>query len=70
MGLKPGESDCNVCQLRPLAQGGSGRCPYRDALLKAYRERRYSCPKFVEGDFFRKRDSNNRALPRQSEALF
>lgn len=70
MGLKPGESDCNRCQLRPLFEGGSGRCPYKDAVLRLYQEGKYPCPKFVEGDFFRKRDSNNRALPKQSEGLF
>ena len=70
MGLKPGESDCTVCRLRPLAEGGSGACPMRGALLKAYQERKYDCAKFREGDYVTKHLRQQRALNPQTEGLF
>jgi len=71
MGLRPGESDCSLCVKRPLAEGGSGSCPITSpALLAAYRERKYDCLKFREGDYVTKREKKHLELNPQSEGLF
>ena len=65
MGLKPGESDCDLCLLRLRHEGGNGLCPRRGAFRDITRARR-DCTAFVEGDYVPKAE---RKL-KQEEALF
>lgn len=70
MGLKPGETDCSVCVKRPLAEGGSGACPFRGVVLELYQKGKWTCPKFREGDYVTKRQRIETELNPQEEALF
>jgi hypothetical protein len=61
--MKPGESDCGLCLLRPKDEGGNGACPYR-LTIKTTMERTRDCRKFREGDYVPKN------VKPQEEALF
>ena len=66
MGLRPGESDCSRCLLRPKDQGGTAGCPFKNTLYPIYSQagERGTCPEFREGDY------KPRVKPGQEEALF
>lgn len=70
MGLKPGESDCSLCVKRPLAEGGSGACPWRGVVKELYEKRKQVCVQFREGDYLTKAERLNAELNPQAEGLF
>ena len=45
-------------------------CPMNGTVLKLYQERKYDCPKFIQGDYVTKRARKAAVLNPQDEGLF
>lgn len=71
--LPPGmKSNCEVCQLRPVKDGGSGQCRFSASVRRAYAPTgpHDDCPNFDPREYVPPRERLEMKLHPQEAALF